>query len=256
MAEYIQGTGRPAAAEENPLIGSNPYDDEVTEDSPEPSIWTSPPTYLPGPDNHPFFAARLESTSAQFECQHLVPPGAELTDPPPFTPIDQPYHAGPPPVYPFGPPEVYPFIPAPTLSMLPMTPRSESGQKYTENTLTSSPTMSTPGLSTSSTSVDSSPRVVFSTFDRDQPSTPGQPFPYPAASSNLNPMSTSEESRTKPCSPISCQQSQPICYLTYMRALPNESTADPAVLLNGQVWRSGTQKQTSWRRNQWVVQVR
>jgi hypothetical protein len=239
--------------EETPSMNPDHYEPQE-ELPPWGTIWTQPPTLLPGPENHPFFTALWADELPKIPKLAESP---ELLQEPTSTSSDESVQSWrhrnpslPPAVDSFGPPMVYPFIPAPTLSMLPITPESELEQKAAEVGSAVSPPISTPGLSMSSTNLDSSPRS--------RPSTSNGEHQMETAAIDTEQVATSEH-KTKteyPFDDVTESSEAIFCHNTYMRALPNETTSEPAVILDGQIWRSSHKKKKGWRRNQWVVEVR
>jgi hypothetical protein len=219
-------------------------------------IWTSSPKVLPGPDNHPFFLTNWNA--CDLSKPHQVVREGETTVPP----ISPAASELPPDIFHFGPPPVYPFIPPPTIDMLPSTPENVKTQKLEGTLGAGSPAISTPGLTNSATNIDDSPRSRPSSFDDGLYDLSLEQSPAglhkaeschtSLASKSPEPRSPSRnESQTTPT-----QDMQPVCHLTYIRAVSNEATAEPAVFLSGQIWRSSNQKKKGWRRNQWVLDVR
>jgi hypothetical protein len=204
------------------------------------NIWTSPPKALPGPVDHPFFTTRWESLSSELQDPHY---DVQTTTLPALHSV--------PDIYSFGPPPVFPFVPEPSVDVLPTTPEAEAKQKSLETLVAGSPVVSTPGLTNSSpTDIDSSPRSRLSSFDhnRQDPALD----PSSGEHGNTQPSSLPEEAaKTSPT-----LDTNPVCHSMYMRAIPSEATTEPAVLLNGQIWRSSKEKRKGWRRHQWTVDVR
>lgn len=115
----------------------------------------------------------------------------------------------------FEMPMVYPFLPAPSISMEPMTPESDCAR-----IVKISDTISN---------------------EKKEETTP--------------PASTTATYQRPALETLDKTEVEAICVLTYMRAIPNSETREPAVIANGQIWRSPDKKK-GWRRNQWVVDVR
>jgi hypothetical protein len=226
-------------------------------------IWTSPPKLLPGPENHPFFSTDWEALHSAETQQPLKE--IETATPPP-APTTQKLHSTqglPLGEFSFGPPPVFPFVPAPAIEMLPTTPDNEQVGNPEDALPLESPVISTPGLTDSQTNIDDySPQSRPSSFDHgtnksvlDQSDAKRYTSELSHASKISEPLDTGSpsprESKSDPTLSI-----HPVCHLTYLRAIPNEATTEPAVLLNGQLWRSSNQKGKGWRRNQWIVDVR
>jgi hypothetical protein len=221
------------------------------------SIWTAPPKSLPGPDNHPFFstnweALNLSETRQPFNDTEI--PTTQKNCSTPGMPLD---------AFRFGPPPVFPYIPGPAIELLPTTPDDERVRIPEGNLPLVSPVVSTPGLTDSQTNIDElSPQSRPTNFDHgtnepvldqsDVKECPSELVHSSTVSASLKPGSPSpRDAKMNPT-----LSTQPVCHVTYLRAVPNEATTEPAVLLNGQLWRSSNQKRKGWRRNQWVVDVR
>jgi hypothetical protein len=255
MENRIGAKEKPLVTEETGLAESE-YAEEKPSLPDSDHIWTSPPEALPGPDNHPFFSRAWNTVDLT---EFHQPSGRARTTSPSES------HTAPriiTNIFPSGPPPVYPFIPAPVIDMLPSTPENEKVQKSENSVGAGSPTISTPGLTNSATNIDDSPRSRLS-ISNDEPYSLGldqSPARLVTAEfSHASVASKSPESRSS--SPPASNATptldvQPVCHLTYIRAIPNEATTEPAVLLTGQLWRSSNEKKKGWRRNQWVVDVR
>ncbi|QDS77413.1 hypothetical protein FKW77_006393 [Venturia effusa] len=157
----------------------------------------------------------------------------------------------------FQMPLVYPFIPAPSISMEPMTPENNRATLSDQTPPASVSQLSTPSLSFSDDH-DSSPDSRPSSAKR----TVGT-GPVEFGDSNLKEEEEEEEETTPPPSATSMNptpthddpdktKAEAICILTYMRAFPNSETSQPAVIADGQIWRSPDKKK-GWRRNQWLL---
>ncbi|KAF2432482.1 hypothetical protein EJ08DRAFT_659152 [Tothia fuscella] len=243
------GTLRENASEvdESRTTDSTQFEDD--EIPPLEMIWTKPPALLPGPENHPFFTALWANELPKHPTQpHSLEEWVAGS-----TQVSLDFGStdfGPLPRDPSGSILVYPFIPAPTLYMLPTTPDHEANRMSAGIgfDVASSPPTSTPGLSNSSTIVDSSPDPLESTSS--------------GANDKMSQNLPEETDRGKQLTsadlevPASNDRPEALCHSTYMRAVLNENTSEPAVVLNGQLWVSGNKNGNHWRRNQWVVDVR
>jgi hypothetical protein len=219
-------------------------------------LWRRPPQPLPGPDDHPFFkmfAPDAYSTLLQPSGTHVSPHASAATE---TTPSESPV---------FEMPLVYPFVPRPSLSMEPMTPEPmtpepDSVTTPLEHSAKSPSQYSTPSLSYSNPDHDSSPES--------RPTTAEGPWPTKIRDSpEVAKMQTAAPEQQDRTSPVTTTNQEPgtstpdklevdgICILTYMKAIPNSETSEPAVIANGQIWRSPDKKK-GWRRNQWILDVR
>lgn len=213
------------------------------------NFWTQPPQPLPGPDDHPFFkmfAPNAYGSLLQPDSIATVPethtvPDAEIA-------LEEPA---------FEMPLVYPFVPAPSINMEPMTPENVCATPPIQTPAASISQPSTPSLSFSNSdghesspeshpSSAKSPKGARFAKTRDTESK-GEEVTPPAPATITNQKSAKEDPDK--------MEVDAICILTYMRAIPNSETSEPAVIANGQIWRSPDKKK-GWRRNQWIVDVR
>ncbi|TLD29657.1 hypothetical protein E2P81_ATG05951 [Venturia nashicola] len=212
-------------------------------------IWMQPPQPLPGPDGHPFFkrfAPNAYGSLLQLDSTAVASDTRSTTDAE---------------IAPTGPaiemPLVYPFVPAPSISMEPVTPGGDHDSHAIES-------------STASVSLSSTPSLSFSNSDGQESSPEARPTSANRSKDSriVKPSNTGlEEDEMPPPGPATATKQSPaqenldkmgveaICILTYMRAIPNSETSEPAVIANGQIWRSADKKE-GWRRHQWIVDVR
>jgi hypothetical protein len=230
-------------------------------------IWNSPPATLPGPYDHPFFAqfsgppkspqASVDANDLQHD-RHAqgAPAGVQPDNKPPATI---------PPCEVIATPPVHPFVPAPTLAMevirLPTPPEdrpavslsppgrhnptSDKPQSEFARPLSSSASSHAgwtaerpPALQATET-----PRAI--KLHAESASADQQPLPTATAE-----ISTNCASQSAPSSPTDTDPPP----LHYTRSVPN-AEIDRQVYLHGQLWRAGN-KNSGWRRNQWVVDIR
>lgn len=220
----------------------------LSEDQVWRDLWTQPPQPLPGPDDHPFFkkfAPNAYGPLSQLDISLAMPSADANND----TSIISKASI-------FDMPLVYPFIPGPSISMEPMTPENERTTTSTENPVPSHSQRSTPSLIFSNDDHDSSPDSRPITAK--SPKTTGLVGPDSAESEKdeITPPAATTPLNQKPVQEDPDEMEvDAACILTYMRAIPNSATAEPAVVANGQIWHSPDRKK-GWRRNQWVVDVR
>lgn len=212
------------------------------------NLWTQPPKPLPGPDDHSFFkmfapnayGSLLQPGSIATAAETRTTANAEVASEESASEM----------------PLVYPLVPAPSIYMESMTPENDCATPPSQTPASSISQPSTPSLSfsnsdghesspESSPSSAKSPRGARFVKTRDTDSKGGVTPPAPAITNNQK---SAKEDPDK-------MEVDAICILTYMRAIPNSETSEPAAIANGQIWRSPDKKK-GWRRNQWIVDVR
>ncbi|KAE9970380.1 hypothetical protein BLS_005717 [Venturia inaequalis] len=215
-------------------------------------LWTQAPQPLPGPDDHPFFkifAPNAYGSFLQLDITAVAPETHTTAD----AEIASKGPAGEMPL-------VYPFLPAPSISMEPLTPDNVHDTYPVETPTASTSQLSTPPLSFfNSDDQESSPEPRSSSDKRPKGSrimTLRDKVPREKEDDGITPPIQATRTNQRPAQEdLNKTEVEATCILTYMRAIPNSETSEPAVIANGQIWRS-PDKRKGWRRNQWIVDVR